>query len=200
MKMLKIFSDMLITVLYAAAVQNLVFTASYGLSESIRTAKRPRHFFMYGITVTVFCTLSSTASALLIKIPFIAAMPIKFSYVLFIICLSLIYLLAALLCKKVLNADKKFLNSLSMCAFNSLVAALPGINLKAGSTFMNSLALGIGAGLAFVISLVLINNGMRHINKNPHIPEFFKGTPALFIYVSLIALALSCVSGESLFI
>ena len=198
--MLKIFSDMLITALYAAVVQNLVFTASYGLSESIRMAKRPRHFFMYGITVTVFCTLSSVASALLIKIPFLAALPVKFSYVLFIICLSLIYLVAALFCKRVLHADKKFLNSLSMCAFNTLAAALPGINLKAGNTVLNSVALGIGAGLAFVVSLVLIRNGMKHINKNPYIPEFFKGTPALFIYVSLIALALSCVSGQSLFI
>ncbi len=198
--MLKIFSDMLITTLYAAVAQNLIFTASYGLSESIRTAKRPKHFFMYGITVTVFCTFSSLTSALITKIPFIAALPIKFSYVLFIICLALIYLVAAIVCKKFLYADKKFLNSLSMCAFNSLVAALPGINLKAGNTFANSVALGIGAGLAFVISLLLVRNGMRHINKNPYIPEFFKGTPALFIYVSLIALALSCVSGESLFI
>lgn len=198
--MLKIFSDMLITTLYAAVAQNLIFTASYGLSESIRTAKRPKHFFMYGITVTVFCILSSLTSSLLIKVPFLAALPLKFSYVLFIICLAVIYLIAAVFCKKLLHADKKFMNSLSMCAFNTLVAALPGINLKAGSTFANSIALGTGAGLAFVISLVLIRNGMRHINKNPHIPEFFKGTPALFIYVSLIALALSCVSGESLFI
>ncbi|MEE1321313.1 MAG: Rnf-Nqr domain containing protein [Acutalibacteraceae bacterium] len=198
--MLKIFSDMLITTLYAAVAQNLIFTASYGLSESIRTAKRPKHFFMYGITVTVFCILSSLTSSLLIKVPFLAALPLKFSYVLFIICLAVIYLIAAVFCKKLLHADKKFMNSLSMCAFNTLVAALPGINLKAGNTFANSIALGTGAGLAFVISLVLIRNGMRHINKNPHIPEFFKGTPALFIYVSLIALALSCVSGESLFI
>lgn len=198
--MLKIFSDMLITTLYAAVAQNLIFTASYGLSESIRTAKRPKHFFMYGITVTVFCILSSLTSSLLIKVPFLAALPLKFSYVLFIICLAVIYLIAAVFCKKLLHADKKFMNYLSMCAFNTLVAALPGINLKAGNTFANSIALGTGAGLAFVISLVLIRNGMRHINKNPHIPEFFKGTPALFIYVSLIALALSCVSGESLFI
>lgn len=198
--MLKIFSDMLIITLFAAAAQNLIFTASYGLSESIRTAKRPKHFFMYGITVTVFCTLSSTVSALLIKIPFIATLPVKFSYVLFTVSSALIYLAAALICKKFLNADRKFMNSLSLCAFNSLVAALPGINLKAGSTLLNSVALGAGAGLAFVISLVLIKNGMKHINKNPYIPEFFKGTPALFIYVSLIALALSCVSGESLFI
>ncbi len=198
--MLKILSDMLITTLYAAVAQNLVFTASYGLSESIRTAKRPKHFFMYGISVTLFCTLSSLVSALLIKIPFFAALPIKFSYILFIFCLAVIYLIAALICKKLLYADKKFLNSLSMCAFNALVAALPGINLKAGNTFVNSIALGVGAGLCFVISLVLIRNGMRHINKNTYIPEFFKGTPALFIYVSLIALALSCVSGEGLFI
>ncbi|MBQ8503800.1 MAG: hypothetical protein IJ491_05940 [Clostridia bacterium] len=198
--MLKVFSDMLITALYAMVVQNLVLTASYGLSESIRTAKRPKHFVMYGASVTFFCFFTSLFCSLICRIPALSNLPFKISYIIFIVVLSVLYLSAGAFCKKVLHADKKFMNSLSMCAFNTLVIALPGINLKAGSTVGTAVALGFGAGLAFVLSMVLIRNGMRHINKNPHIPEFFKGTPALFIYVSLIALALSCISGEALFL
>ena len=198
--MLKMFSDMLITALYAVVVQNLVFTASYGLSESLRMAKRPKHYVMYGLSVTFFCFTTCLFCSLLCKIPAVSSADLKISYMLFTLVLVIIYLASAVFCKKVLSADKKFLNSLSMCAFNTLVIALPGINLKAGFGVSASLALGTGAGLAFVFSMLLIRNGMKHINNNPNIPEFFKGTPALLIYVSLIALALSCFSGEALFL
>lgn len=198
--MLKIFSDMLITALYAMVAQNLIFSASYGLSESIRMAKRPKHFVMYGLSVTFFCFFTSLICSALCQIPVLANAPLKISYILFVAVLAAVYLAAGFFCKSVLHADKKFMNSLSMCAFNTLVLALPALNLKTGSTVMNAVALGIGSGLAFTLSMLLIKNGMRHIHKNPHIPEFFKGTPSLFIYVSLIALAFSCITGEALFL
>ncbi len=198
--MFKIFLDMIITALYACVVQNLVFTASYGISESIRMAKRPKHFVMYGASVTFFCFAVSLVCSLICRIPAFAKASLTVNYIVFTLVLTGIYLLAAFICKKVLYANKKFLNSLSMCAFNTLVIALPGVNLKAGSDVLTAAALGIGAGAAFTISLFLVKNGMRHIQGNNHIPEFFKGTPAIFIYVSLIALMLGCISGESLFI
>lgn len=198
--MINIFSDMLITALYAMALQNLVFNASYGLSESIRMAKRPKHFIMYGSFVTFFCLSTSLICALLCKMPLILNAPMKITYIIFVLVLSVIYLITGAVFKGIFNADKKFMNSLSMCAFNTLIIALPALNMKAGNDILTSFSLGIGAGLAFILSMLLIRNGMRHINKNPHIPDMFKGTPALFIYVSLISLALSCISGEALFL
>ena len=66
--------------------------------------------------------------------------------------------------------------------------------------FTATVGTGIGAGIAFSLSMLLINAGMKHILRNRFIPELFRGTPALFIYVSLIALAMSCISGQSLFV
>lgn len=198
--MLKLFSEMLITALYAMVVQNLIFSASYGLSESVRMAKRPKHFVMYSATVTFFSLITSAICFAFEKIPFIAALPLKFNFIIFVFVLSVTYLLTGTVCKKLLYADKKFMNSLGMCAFNTLVIALPALNLKAGNNFLQTVGIGIGAGLAFTLSILLINAGMRHIRNNSYIPEIFKGTPALFIYVSLIALSLSCISGESLFL
>ena len=198
--MLKTFTDMLITALYAMVVQNLVFNASYGLSESIRMAKKPKQFIMFGFCITLFCTLSSVVCTVIYKIPALSQLELKYCCLIFTAVLCLIYLIAAVIFRKLFHADKKFLNSLGMCAFNTLVLALPFLSLKAGGDILHSLSLGVGAGLAFVLSLLLINAGMRHIRSNEHIPAFFKGTPALFIYVSLIALSLSCISGEALFL
>ena len=114
--------------------------------------------------------------------------------------LLFLYFVAAGFCLKALKADKKFMNSLGMCALNTLIIALPVIDFKAGYTLFETVGTGIGAGLAFTLSMLLINTGMKHIHRNPYIPEFFKGTPALLVYISLIALALSCISGQSLFV
>ena len=87
-----------------------------------------------------------------------------------------------------------------MCALNTLIIALPVVDFKAGYTLAETVGTGIGAGLAFTLSMLLINTAMKHIHSNRYIPEVFKGTPALFIYISLIALAMSCISGQSLFV
>ncbi|MBQ7117663.1 MAG: hypothetical protein IJN88_05575 [Clostridia bacterium] len=194
------FSSMLTAALYAMLVQNIIFSTGYGMSESIRMAKRPKHFFMYGGTVTFFSLALSLICFFLNRIPFVFALETKYRIALYTLILTVLYLMTALFCLTVLKADKKFMNSLGMCALNTLIIALPVVNFKAGYTLAETVGTGIGAGLAFVLSVLLINTGMKHIQANRYIPEIFRGTPALFIYISLIALAMSCISGQSLFV
>lgn len=194
------FTSMLTAALYAMLVQNMIFSTGYGMSESIRMAKRPKHFFMYGGTVTFFSLALSLICFFLDRIPFIFALETKYRLGLYVLVLVILYFAAALFCLKILKADKKFMNSLGMCALNTLIIALPVIDFKAGYTLAETIGMGIGAGLAFILAMLLINTGMKHIGNNRNIPEIFRGTPALFIYISLIALAMSCVSGQSLFV
>ncbi len=194
------FTSMLTAALYAMLVQNMIFSTGYGMSESIRMAKRPKHFFMYGGTVTFFSLTLSLICFFLNKIPFIFALETKYRIALYTLVLLALYLITALFCLTVLKADKKFMNSLGMCALNTLIIALPVVDFKAGYTLAETVGMGIGAGLAFTLSVLLINTGMKHIRNNRYIPEIFRGTPSLFIYISLIALAMSCISGQSLFV
>ncbi len=194
------FTSMLTAALYAMLLQNMIFSTGYGMSEGIRMAKRPKHFFMYGGTVTFFSLSLSLICFFLNKIPFVFALETKYRITLYTLVLLILYLVTALVCLTLLKADKKFMNSLGMCALNTLIIALPVVDFKAGYTLAETVGTGIGAGLAFTLSMLLINTGMKHINSNRHIPEVFRGTPALFIYISLIALAISCISGQSLFV
>ena len=194
------FTSMLTAALYAMLVQNMIFSTGYGMSESIRMAKRPKHFFMYGGTVTFFSLTLSLICFFLNKIPFIFALETKYRIALYTLVLLALYLITALFCLTVLKADKKFMNSLGMCALNTLIIALPVVDFKAGYTLAETVGMGIGAGLAFTLSVLLINTGMKHIRNNRYIPEVFRGTPSLFIHISLIALAMSCISGQSLFV
>lgn len=193
-------TSMITAGLYAMLIQNLIFSTGFGLSESIRMAKRPKHFYMYSGCVTFFSLSVSLVCYFLNKLELIATLEIKYHIAIYLLVLSLIYVATALVCLLLLRADKKFMNSLGMCALNSLVVCLPVINFKAGYTLAQTVGTGIGAGLAFTISVLVINAGIKHISKNRFIPEPFRGTPALFIYISLVALAMSCISGQSLFV
>lgn len=194
------FTSMVTAALYAMLVQNLIFSAGYGMSESIRMAKRPKHFIMYGSSVTFFSLTVSVVCYFLSKIPGVTELSTGLHVGIYILVLVIVYIFAALFSLVFLKADKKFMNSLGMCALNTLIIALPVIEFKAAYSIWESIGTGIGAGLAFTLSMLLINAGMKHIRGNRFIPEVFRGTPALFIYISLIALSLSCISGQSLFV
>lgn len=194
------FTSMVTAALYAMLVQNLIFSTGYGMSESIRMAKRPKHFIMYGASVTFFSLTVSVICYFLSKIPGVTELDTGLHVGIYILVLVVLYILTALFCLTFLKADKKFMNSLGMCALNTLITALPVIEFKAAYSIWESIGTGIGAGLAFTLSMLLINAGMKHIAGNKYIPEVFRGTPALFIYISLIALSLSCISGQSLFV
>lgn len=195
--MLQIFLRMLSVTLFTALIQNTVFSGSLGIDESIKGARKPRYLLSYGFWVTFFCLGLSLAahfvSPILKKLlPWSAAQ----DFLVYTLILACLYLASALICKYLLGASKKYMNTLGFCAFNSLVMSMP---VMGAGSLTQATGTAIGAGIAYVLSLLIIRGGMRHINANPHIPAFFRGTPALFIYISLVALSLSGISGGTLF-
>ena len=196
---MNVFSSMLVSALYAMLLQNLVLSSAYGVSESIRIARTPKHLLMYAISV-LFYTLSASLACIAADkagLMEIVSLPVHIAIYTFILCV--IYLISSLFCILVLKADKKYMNSLGICAFNTLVLSVPIINFKANHTVFEAAGTAVGAAGAFVLSVLLINGGMRFL-QSKNIPKVFKGTPALFIYVSLLSLMLSCLSGGALFV
>lgn len=194
------FTAGLTAALYAMLIQNLVFTAAYGESESIKIAKRPKHLLMCTASVAFFSVSTAVLCHLLDMAQAVSQLSAILHFALYVLVLSAIYLLSGFFCVHVLKANKKFMNSLGMCAFNSLVLAVPMLNFKANYSMLEAIGNGFGAALAFLIAVLLINAGIRHIASNKNIPEVFRGTPVLIIYVALLSLAFSCLSGESLFV
>ena len=194
------FISMLIAALYAMLLQNLVFSAAYGITESVKIAKRPKYLLMCALSVGFFSVSSSVLCRLLDNVKMISKLSATVHFLLYVAVTVLLYLISGAFCIGVLKANKKYMNSLGMCALNSLVLAVPLLNASANYSIIESVGTGIGAALAFVFAVLLINAGIRHIADNESIPKVFRGTPALLIYVSLLSLAFSCFTGESLFL
>ncbi len=192
--------------LYIIFVQNLVFSGGYGSSEAIRTAARPRQLALFAVMVTYFSTVTSLLCKLIWLIPKFKTADSTIAIVTFTLVLVVVYLVTALLILNMLKGTgwkqeekDRLLRQAGVSAFNTIVFAVPFINQRVAYTVPEAIGAGIGAGVAFIIATMLIHEGMKKIESNKEIPNCFKGTPAVFMYIAILAMAFTGFSGKSLF-
>lgn len=192
--------------IYVVFTQNLVLTGGYGISESIRSAARPKQLLLFSITIVYFSTLTSLVCRILLFIPALRVASVAVNLLVYTAVLTAIYMITIVIIRGLLassdwseNMKSKFIRQTAVAAFNTIVFAVPFMNQRAAYTVYESFAQGIGAGIAFILATKLIHLGMVKIEANQSIPESFKGTPALFMYIAILSLAFTGVTGESLF-
>lgn len=190
------FVTLLVTALYALLLQNLVFTGGFGASEAVRISSKPRYVLSFALFITVFSAATSIICRALELLPQVSLVRL----LIYMIVLFVLYVIVVLVFRYALHASDSILRKIGMAAFNTLVLAIPVINRSAAYTVGESLGAGLGAGAAFALAVFLIHAGIHVLDRNDKIPKAFQGTPALFIYVSLLALAFTGFSGRSLFI
>lgn len=195
---MSVLSNLLSAAMYALVLQNLIFAGGYGASEAVRMAAKPKQLFPLSIFITYFSTTVSIFCVLLDQIPQIKALTGLQHSLVFVGVLSVLYLVTLAIVVFLFRVKKRTVRRLGISAFNTLVLAVPFINYRAAFGIEQAIGMGIGSGLAFVVAVLLINFGLRRIAANENIPECFKGTPALFIYVALLSLAFTGISGMGL--
>ncbi len=193
------FFDMVAAAFYAVIVQNLVFNGGYGISEAIRMASKPRKLFSTAGMIIYFSTVTSIICRILDYHPLIEKQNHSIHFLIFFGVLMVVYFVSGALSIIILKPGKKFMTKLSMCAMNTLVMAIPLINHRSVSTFGESIGTGFGSGIAFVVASLLISVGFTKIAHNKKIPEPFRGTPAMFIYVAVLSMAVTGITGSGVF-
>lgn len=194
------FVSMMIAALYACLLQNVIFTGGFGSTEAIRISSRPRFVLLSALFITYFSSLTSLSCRLLETVPRVGESNIMWKLMLYLAVLFVIYIITALILIYIFKADEIIIRRLGVSAFNTLVISIPVLNQRAAYTLSESIASGVGAGLAFFIAVMIIHAGIRMLDKNPGIPTPFKGTPAIFLYVSLIALAFAGWTGSAILV
>lgn len=195
---MRIITELISAAMYAMLVQNFIFTGGYGASEAVRMAAKPKQLYPMTFFITLFSTTVSVICVLLEQIAAVKQLSILGHAVEFIIVLTVMYIIVLAISVLVFKAKDRTVRRIGIAAFNTLVIAVPFINYRAAFTIAQAIGSGIGSGFAFVIAVLLINVGLRRLDRNPNIPESFKGTPAIFIYVSILSLAFSGFYGSGL--
>lgn len=193
------FFDMVSAAIYAIIVQNLVFNGGYGISEAVRMASKPKKLFSTAGIIIYFSTVTAVICRMLDYLPVIEKQNRSIHFLIFFGVLMIVYFVTGALSLIILKPNKRFMTKISMCAMNTLVMAIPLINQRSVSTLAESIGTGFGSGVAFVVASLLISVGFTKIAHNKKIPEPFKGTPIMFIYVAVLSMAVTGISGSGVF-
>ena len=161
-------------------------------------AAKPKQLYPLSFFIIYLSTAVSLICVLLEQRPAVHALNVFGHALIFVGVLAAVYLLTLLFVLVVVKAKPRTVRRLGIAAFNTLVLAVPFINYRAAFGVFEAIGAGLGAGAAFIIAVLLINFGLRAIDKNESIPEAFKGTPAIFIYTAILSLAFTGLTGRAL--
>ncbi len=186
--------------LYVMLFQNLIFNGGYGLSEAVRMSAKPRQLLPMTVFITLFSTLVSAIGVSLDIIPQIRGLSEILHALIYVGVLLALYVITMIIVNIHGKATPPTKRRIGIAAFNTLVFAMPLINYRSAFTVIEAIGAGLGAGLAYVIAVLLINTGLKKLDSNTSVPRCFKGTPAIFIYTALLSLAFTGISGTSVFI
>lgn len=185
---------------FALLLQNFVFNGGFGISEAIRIATKPKDFFPIAVLVAFFTSATAAICSLLDLIPAVNTLSTAEHLGIYCVVLAIVYLAFAGINLLINSKNKHNIHRIGMAAVNTLVLAVPIINRRAAFNTAESVGLGLGAGAAFVVAVLLISAAEERIRTNDTMSNVFKGKPALFIYIALISLGFAGLSGQSLFV
>lgn len=184
--------------MFACLFQNLIFSGGYGASEAVRMAAKPKQLYPLSFFIVWLSVSVSLICVLLERITAVRALNVFWHALIFVGVLAGMYFVTLLFVTTVLKAKPRTVRRLGIAAFNTLVLAVPFINYRAAFSIYEAVGASVGAALAFIIAVLLLNFGLRAIDKNESIPAAFKGTPAVFIYAAILSLAFAGLTGRGL--
>ena len=196
---MKFLTDLLITALYTVFAQNLVLSTGLGMSEAIRVSTKPGTFGKFAVMISGFSVVTGTLCSLIDSVEPLADMTYAVRAAIYGAVLAAVYVAVAAVLRFAFGAEQKVLGTLGIAALNTLVLAVPHINNSAAYSFAGSIGSGIGAGIAFVLAAALISKGSQALAENEDIPEIFKGTPSMFMYVAMLSLAFAGFTDSNIF-
>ena len=166
-----VFLRLISAAFYVMLFQNLIFNGGYGISEAVRMSAKPRQLVPMAIFITYFSTSVSVICVLLDTIPVINGLSEIMHAIIFIAVVGVLYLITVSLVLLSGKASPRTVRRIGVAAFNTLVFAVPLINYRSAFSVAEAIGAGVGAGIAFVIAVILINSGLKRLDMNKSIPK-----------------------------
>lgn len=101
-----------------------------------------------------------------------------------LVVLLVVYVLGAIFAKSGKPVGAYF----PLIALNSAVLGLAVNNITEGYTYVEALFAALGAGLGFVLAMLLFDGVKSKINER-YVPKAFRGLPVMLLAASIISLA-----------
>ncbi len=187
--------EMMIILLSAMLTDNFVLSKFMGICPFLGVSKKFDSAFGMGAAVT-FVMICAT----LVTYPIHHGLlvPNGLAYldtVVFILVIALFVQLVEMVLKKSIPALYKSLGVyLPLITTNCAVLGSAVLNIDNDYSFIQSIVNSIGAGLGFMLALIIFS-GVRKKMEYADIPEAFKGVPATLIAASIVSVSFMGFSG-----
>ncbi len=195
------FKNMLVIIMTSVLVNNYVLTKFLGICPFLGVSKKTDQAVGMGLAVT-FVMLLATAATYPIQYYILNSFDLEYlQTIVFILVIAALVQLTEIILKKFIPALHKSLGIyLPLITTNCAVLGVCKNNITDQYNFLESLASSLGAGLGFLLAMVLFA-GVRSRIAASKPPKSFEGVPITLISASIVALSFLGFGGiiESIF-
>ena len=181
--------EMIIILLSGILTQNFVLSKTLGICPFLGVSKKLNSAVGMSIAVTFVMVLATCATW-----PFQNYLldPNELGYmqtIVFILVIAALVQLVEMILKKFIPALYQSLGIyLPLITTNCAVLGVAVLNINEKYTFGQSVVNALGAGLGFLLAMVLFA-GVRSRMENMDVPESFKGLPITLIAASIVSMS-----------
>lgn len=193
------FLQMLFYALLAVTVENVFFTEGIGFSRVLRAARKTKGMLLvYTAFLCGFSIICSLLTPLISRLFRQDTGSTFYIPLIFAATAAASYLIVAFIFKTwLLDVYKKIDQTISSSAINSVVLAVPFIQHTLKYSIAQSVGFAVGTGAAFLIAVLVFSQAMVKFQASD-MPKAFKGLPAVFIYIGILAMAFFGFTGGKL--
>ena len=195
------FGSFIVIIMGAALVNNYVLNRFLGICPFLGVSKDIKSAMGMSFAI-IFVMIMATAATWPIQIFLLDPQWLGFlQIVAFIIVIAALVQLIEIVLKRYIPVLYKSLGVyLPLMTTNCAIIAVTITNINEGFGFFASLTNALGAGVGFLLAMILFS-GIRTYTDNAKPPDSFKGLPLALISASILALAFFGFSGigENLF-
>ncbi len=187
--------EMMTILLSAILVDNFVFSKFMGICPFLGVSKKLDSAVGMSVAVTFVMVM---ATAVTYPIYTYLLVPFNLEYlkiVIFILVIALFVQFVEILLRRFLPSLYHSLGIyLPLITTNCAVLGVTMLNVDNGYTFLPSLVNALGAGLGFMLALVLFS-GIRQKMESCDVPAFFQGMPITLMAAAIVSVAFAGFSG-----
>ena len=176
-------------------VNNYVLAKFLGICSFLGVSKKTETAKGMGLAVIFVMILSSLMTSIVYKV--LVLLHVEFlSTLAFVLVIASLVQFVEMVVKKTQPALHKALGIfLPLITTNCAVLGMALINLQEGYTIMDGLANALGAGLGFMLAIVLLSGLRERMEDNDNMPLALKGLPISLITAGLMSIAFLGFSG-----
>ena len=188
-------TDYLLLFVGTVLVNNFVLVKFLGLCPFMGVSKKLETAMGMGLATTFVMTLASICAWLIDTWILIPLDLIYLRTLAFILVIAVVVQFTEMVVRKTSPALYRLLGIfLPLITTNCAVLGVTVLNIDEGYTFWESIVNSFGAGVGFLLAMVLFS-GIREKLEQSNIPKAFKGMPSTLVAASLLAVSFMGFSG-----